>query len=44
MSRPLFFLNLAHAYDHFFMLFFPTAVEGESCAGQESGRRGDARL
>ena len=26
MSRPLFFLNLAHAYDHFFMLIFPTAV------------------
>jgi len=23
---PLFFLNLAHAYDHFFMLIFPTAV------------------
>jgi MFS family permease len=26
MSRPLFFLNLAHAYDHFFLLIFPTAV------------------
>jgi MFS family permease len=23
---PLFFFNLAHAYDHFFMLIFPTAV------------------
>jgi MFS family permease len=23
---PLFFLNLAHAYDHFFLLIFPTAV------------------
>ena len=23
---PLFLLNLAHAYDHFFMLIFPTAV------------------
>jgi MFS family permease len=23
---PLLFLNLAHAYDHFFMLIFPTAV------------------
>ena len=26
MSRPLWFLNLAHAYDHFFLLIFPTAV------------------
>jgi MFS family permease len=26
MSRPLLFLNLAHAYDHFFLLIFPTAV------------------
>jgi MFS family permease len=26
MFRPLFFLNLAHAYDHFFLLIFPTAV------------------
>jgi MFS family permease len=25
---PLFFLNLAHAYDHFFLLIFPTAVLG----------------
>ena len=24
--RPLLFLNLAHAYDHFFLLIFPTAV------------------
>jgi MFS family permease len=24
--RPLFFINLAHGYDHFFMLIFPTAV------------------
>ena len=26
MSRPLLFLNLAHTYDHFFLLIFPTAV------------------
>jgi MFS family permease len=26
MSRALLFLNLAHAYDHFFLLIFPTAV------------------
>jgi MFS family permease len=26
MSLPLLFLNLAHAYDHFFLLIFPTAV------------------
>jgi len=26
MFRPLLFLNLAHAYDHFFLLIFPTAV------------------
>jgi MFS family permease len=26
MSRQLLFLNLAHAYDHFFLLIFPTAV------------------
>jgi MFS family permease len=26
MTRPLLFLNLAHAYDHFFLLIFPTAV------------------
>ena len=26
MSRVLWFLNLAHAYDHFFLLIFPTAV------------------
>jgi MFS family permease len=26
VSRPLLFLNLAHAYDHFFLLIFPTAV------------------
>src|SRR5918994_1465980 len=26
ISRPLLFLNLAHAYDHFFLLIFPTAV------------------
>lgn len=26
MRRPLFFLNLAHAYDHYFLLIFPTAV------------------
>jgi MFS family permease len=26
MRRPLLFLNLAHAYDHFFLLIFPTAV------------------
>ena len=26
MSRSLLFLNLAHAYDHFFLLIFPTAV------------------
>jgi MFS family permease len=26
MSRTLLFLNLAHAYDHFFLLIFPTAV------------------
>ena len=26
MSRPLLFLNLAHAYDHFFLLILPTAV------------------
>jgi MFS family permease len=26
MCRPLLFLNLAHAYDHFFLLIFPTAV------------------
>jgi MFS family permease len=26
MSRTLWFLNLAHAYDHFFLLIFPTAV------------------
>ena len=25
-NLPLLFLNLAHAYDHFFMLIFPTAV------------------
>jgi MFS family permease len=25
-NQPLLFLNLAHAYDHFFMLIFPTAV------------------
>jgi MFS family permease len=26
MRRPLLFLNLAHAYDHFFLLILPTAV------------------
>ncbi len=26
MRRALWFLNLAHAYDHFFLLIFPTAV------------------
>ncbi len=26
MTRALWFLNLAHAYDHFFLLIFPTAV------------------
>ena len=26
MSRPIWFLNLAHAYDHFLLLIFPTAV------------------
>jgi MFS family permease len=26
MTRALLFLNLAHAYDHFFLLIFPTAV------------------
>jgi MFS family permease len=26
MSRALLFLNFAHAYDHFFLLIFPTAV------------------
>jgi MFS family permease len=25
-DQPLLFLNIAHAYDHFFMLIFPTAV------------------
>ncbi len=25
-KNPLLFLNLAHAYDHFFLLIFPTAV------------------
>jgi len=36
MSRPLWFLNLAHAYDHFFLLIFPTAVLALAPAWQMS--------
>ena len=37
MRRPLLFLNLAHAYDHFFLLILPTAVFGSRRPGMSYG-------